>query len=115
MDPNCLFCKIVAGEIPSDIVYQDDKVVAFSDIKPEAPVHVLIVPRRHIPAISELDEADASVMGELFLAAKKVAKALGINESGYRLVVNNGPDAGQDVFHVHMHLLGGRLFGWPPG
>ncbi len=105
---DCLFDKIIAGEIPADVVYEDEWVVAFKDINPKAPVHVLIVPRRHIESINDLNEEDASLMGRVFLAAKEIARQTGTSESGYRIVVNTGPDGGQEVPHIHFHLLGGR-------
>lgn len=114
METECLFCKIVAGQVPSDVVYEDDDVVAFKDINPQAPVHVLVIPRRHIGAIAELSDEDAALAGKLVVAAKKIAASLGLTD-GYRLVFNNGPDAGQLVYHIHLHLLGGRKFSWPPG
>src|SRR5947209_12755295 len=111
---NCLFCEIAAGQIPSKIVYQDDDVVVFEDINPQAPQHVLIIPRRHITSVSDLRAADGPVLASIFMAAQKVASDLNL-ERGYRLVSNIGPDAGQAVFHLHFHLLGGRKLGWPPG
>src|SRR5579859_7543152 len=112
---NCLFCKIAAGEIPSKIVYQDQDVVAFEDINPQAPHHVLIIPRRHIASISDLTLEDGPILAKIFMAAVKLAHEMGIDESGYRFLTNVGPDAGQSVFHLHFHLLGGRKLGWPPG
>ena len=112
---DCVFCKIVAGEIPGEIVYQDDQVVAFRDINPQAPTHVLVVPRRHIATINDLQEADAEVVGRLYLAAAAVARQEGIDQRGYRTVMNCNADAGQAVFHIHLHVLGGRALGWPPG
>ncbi len=114
METECLFCGIIAGNVPSDIVYEDADVVAFKDINPQAPVHVLVIPRKHIGAIAELSEGDAELVGKLVLAARKIAASLGLSE-GYRLVFNNGPAAGQLVYHIHLHLLGGRKFAWPPG
>ncbi|RJQ51756.1 MAG: histidine triad nucleotide-binding protein [Actinobacteria bacterium] len=104
----CLFDKIVSGEIPSDRVYEDDTLVAFKDINPKAPVHVLIVPRKHLESVNEVGREDAAMLGHMFLVAKKIAEQTGIAGSGYRLVVNNGPDGGQEVPHLHMHVLGGR-------
>ena len=112
---DCLFCSIIDGRIKGEIVYQDDAVLAFKDIRPEAPVHVLIVPRKHIESVSSLQSEDLPVIGAVFSAAAKLAKDLGIAESGYRVVVNNGAAAGQSVFHLHYHLLGGRPMRWPPG
>jgi histidine triad (HIT) family protein len=112
---DCLFCGIIEGTVKGDLVYEDDSVVAFRDIVPRAPVHVLIVPRKHIPTLVELQRADNPVIGEIFVIAGKLAQQFGIAETGYRVVVNCGADAGQTVFHLHFHLLGGRQMGWPPG
>ncbi len=112
---DCLFCSIVEGKIKGEIVYQDDTVLAFRDIRPVAPVHVLIVPRKHIESVSSLQPQDMPLVGAIFTVAAKLAKDLGIAENGYRVVINNGGDAGQSVFHLHYHLLGGRLMSWPPG
>ncbi len=112
---DCIFCKIAAGEIPADIVYDDGEVLAFRDINPEAPVHLLLIPRRHIATLNDLSEADAALVGRLYLAGKLIAAKLGVAESGYRTVINCNRDAGQLVFHIHMHLLAGRELGWPPG
>ncbi len=108
---DCIFCKIIAGEIPSKQVYKDDLVTAFYDINPLAPVHVLIVPNEHIPSVNEVEERHEAVLGRMFTVAKKIAAEHGIAEGGYRLVVNTGADGGQEVFHLHMHLLGGRKMG----
>lgn len=110
-----LFEKIADGEINAQVVFKDDKVVAFKDIKPGAPVHVLIVPRKVIPRIAEAKPEDHAVLGHLLLKAAEVAKQLGLDQSGFRLVINNGPDAGESVPHLHMHILGGRAMSWPPG
>ena len=110
-----LFEKIIAGEISGSIVYEDDLVVAFQDIRPQAPVHVLIVPRKPIPRIAEAKPEDQQVFGPLLLKAADVANKLGLTQSGFRLVLNNGPDAGEAVPHLHCHILGGRHLGWPPG
>lgn len=110
-----LFEKIIAGQIPADIVYQDEWCVAFRDINPKAPTHVLVVPRKPVVNVAEADEADAELLGRVLLAAAKVARQEGVAESGYRLVLNNGQNAGQTVFHLHCHVLGGRPLGWPPG
>ncbi len=112
---NCLFCKIADGQIPGDIVYSDEDVVAFKDINPKAPVHILIIPRRHIPSIADVTPEDGPLLGIMFSVAAKLAHKLGIDEGGYRVVSNVGRDAGQSVFHLHFHLLGGRKFAWPPG
>ncbi len=112
---DCLFCKIRDGEISGDIVFESDNVLAFNDVNPQAPVHVLIIPKKHISTINDLDDVDAAVMGELFNAAKDIAKQKGVSEEGYRLVTNCNAGAGQSVFHIHMHLLAGRAMSWPPG
>jgi len=112
---NCLFCKIAEGQIPSKIVYQDEDVVAFEDINPQAPYHILLIPRRHITSMADLTEEDGTLLVRLFMVAAKLAHKLGFDESGYRFVTNVGPDAGQSVIHLHFHLLGGRKFSWPPG
>jgi histidine triad (HIT) family protein len=114
-DADCLFCKFVSGEIKADVVYETDKVLGFRDINPQAPTHVLIVPRAHIATINDLTEASADEIGYLYLAAKEIAKKEGFSEEGYRVVMNCNAAAGQTVFHLHLHLLGGRTFGWPPG
>jgi histidine triad (HIT) family protein len=108
-----LFEKIIARQIPANIIYEDDSVVAFRDINPQAPTHFLVVPRRAIPMLAQAGEADAELLGRCLLAAARVAKAEGLE--GYRVVVNNGEEAGQTVFHLHVHVLGGRRMGWPPG
>jgi histidine triad (HIT) family protein len=111
---DCLFCKIVEGEIPAKKVHEDDDLIAFEDIHPQAPVHLLIIPRRHIASLNEATPDDASLLGRIVLAARGLAEQRGI-AAGYRLVNNCGASAGQSVFHVHFHLLGGRAMGWPPG
>jgi histidine triad (HIT) family protein len=112
---DCLFCSIVSGTITANVVYQDDSVVAFKDIRPVAPVHFLIIPRKHIVSILDLEVDDEALLGRIFQVAGRLARDHGIAQSGFRLVVNAGPDAGQSVFHVHYHLLGGRQMSWPPG
>ena len=112
-EPDCLFCRIAAGEIPSEIVHSDEQVVVFRDITPRAPTHVLAIPRRHIPSAAELTDADADLLSALFGAMRKVATEGGLG--GYRIVSNVGADSGQSVFHLHFHLLGGRPMTWPPG
>ncbi len=112
---DCLFCKIVAGEIPADIVHETEDTLAFRDINPQAPVHILIIPRKHIATINDLDDADQAIVGSLFTAARDIAAAEGLADDGYRVVMNCNEAAGQTVFHIHLHLLGGRRFGWPPG
>lgn len=111
----CLFCKIAAGEIPAEKVKEADDWIAFRDISPQAPTHVLIIPREHIATLNDVTPDSGALLGKLFLAAKEIAAEEGIAESGYRAVVNCNADAGQAVFHIHMHLLGGREMGWPPG
>jgi histidine triad (HIT) family protein len=113
--PDCLFCKIVAKTIPAKLVLENDHVLAFEDIRPAAPKHALVIPKAHIPGIHEASPGDAAVLGQVLLAARDVAEKLGLGEGGYRLVVNQGLDAGQSVFHLHCHVLGGRAMGWPPG
>lgn len=112
---DCLFCKIRDGDIPGDIVFEDDDVLAFNDVNPQAPVHVLIIPKKHIATINDVADEDVSVMGKLFSAAKTIAMQLGVSEDGYRLVINCNQRAGQVVFHIHMHMLADRDLGWPPG
>ena len=112
---NCLFCKIANGEIPAKIVFQDEHVVAFEDINPQAPVHILLIPRQHIASITDLTLENGPLLAQIFTTARKIAHQMKIDESGYRFVSNVGPDAGQSVFHLHFHLLGGRKFVWPPG
>lgn len=112
---DCLFCKIIAGDIPSAKVYEDDKVYAFRDIEPQAPVHILIIPKMHIASANELTEENASIVGHIFAVAAKIAKDEGIAEGGYRIVNNCGEDGGQTVKHLHFHMLGGRSLQWPPG
>jgi histidine triad (HIT) family protein len=111
---DCLFCKIVAGSIPAKVVSEDDRAIAFRDINPQAPTHVVIVPRKHIPSLNELTDDDAALVGHLHVVARKIAAAEGLTE-GYRTLFNTGPAAGQTVFHIHLHLIGGRPLGWPPG
>ncbi len=114
-DNNCIFCKIAAGKVEADIVHQTDRVVAFRDTNPQAPTHVLVIPRKHIATINDLEEQDAGDVGGLYLAAQQVAKDEGIEQSGYRTVMNCMEGAGQSVFHIHLHVLGGRGMSWPPG
>jgi histidine triad (HIT) family protein len=112
---DCLFCKIIAGQIPGSIVYQDDRVVAFKDINPQAPTHVLVVPRRHIASLNDLAPEDDGLVGEIVRRGAALAKAAGHADRGYRTVFNTNADAGQTVFHIHLHVLGGRTMTWPPG
>ncbi len=112
---DCLFCKMIAGEIPTDVVYQDEHVFAFRDINPQAPLHVLIVPRIHIATLNDLQPDHNQLVGHLFVAAKKIATDEGVADSGYRTVINCNAEAGQSVYHIHLHLLAGRQMHWPPG
>jgi histidine triad (HIT) family protein len=112
---DCLFCKIVAGDIPAEFVAESERTVAFRDINPQAPTHVLIIPKEHRPDLAALASADGELLAEVAAQAHRVAEAEGIADGGYRVVFNTGPEAGQTVFHVHAHLLGGRRLGWPPG
>jgi histidine triad (HIT) family protein len=111
----CLFCKIIKGEIASEICYRDDKVIALKDIKPQAPVHLLIIPKKHISTLLELREEDKELVGHIYSVANQLAKRESLARSGFRVVANCGPDSGQEVFHIHFHLLAGRKFAWPPG
>lgn len=112
---DCLFCKIIAKEIPSEKVYEDDLVYAFRDIEPQAPVHVLIIPKKHIASVNEITDENCAVVGHIFKVAAEIAKKEGIAENGYRIVTNTGDGAGQTVKHLHYHMLGGRSLQWPPG
>ena len=112
---DCLFCRIAAGQIPADIVHEDDLVVAFRDISPKAPTHLLLIPREHIESAMDLSDQDGPMLGRLFATAARLAGEAGLSERGFRLVTNSGAGAGQSVFHLHFHLLGGRSLGWPPG
>lgn len=112
---DCIFCKIAAGEIPAKNVYESDSLLAFEDINPVAPVHILIIPKKHIETTNELAEEDKELIGEMTLCARDLAKERKIDESGYRMVLNCMSGAGQSVYHIHLHLLGGRVFQWPPG
>ena len=113
--PDCLFCRIIAGEIPGSIVYQDARVVALRDINPQAPTHVLVIPREHIASLDDAADSDEAKLGQLMLAAARVARQEGLTDTGYRTIVNTGAGAGQSVFHLHLHVLGGRQLAWPPG
>jgi len=112
---DCLFCKMVNGEIAPDIVYENDSVLAFRDINPRAPTHILVIPKKHIPTLVDIADEDTLLMGEIIQVAKKVAEMEGLSDSGYRTVFNCKKDAGQEVYHIHLHLLGGRAMQWPPG
>jgi histidine triad (HIT) family protein len=113
--PDCLFCKIIAREIPASIVYEDDRVLAFNDINPQGPAHVLVVPKRHIATLNDLTGDDDQIVGEVVRRAAAIAKDRGISAGGFRTVFNTNRDAGQTVFHIHLHLIGGRSLAWPPG
>jgi len=114
-ESDCLFCKICSGDIPADIVFENDTAVAFRDINPQAPTHILIIPRRHIATINDIAAEEAGEIGQLFLAAAAIARNEGVADDGYRVTMNCNAAAGQTVFHVHLHLLGGRQMNWPPG
>jgi len=111
---DCIFCKIVDGQIPAQKVFENDYVVAFKDLNPVAPVHVLVIPKKHIATINAIEPGDAEVIGQMYLAAKQIAAENGLSDRGYRTVMNCNEDAGQTVFHIHLHLLGGQSMGWPP-
>ncbi len=115
VDTNCIFCRIAAREIPAEILHESDRIVAFRDIHAKAPVHILLIPKDHIESLTDLDAEHGELLADIVQSAAHLAKAEGIAESGWRLVANVGPDAGQSVFHLHMHLLGGRHMAWPPG
>ena len=112
---DCLFCKIVRQEIPATVLYQDETIVAFRDIRPQAPSHLLVIPRKHIATINDTDETDAPLLGHMILTAKQLAKKEGLADNGYRLVFNVNSGGGQEVYHIHLHILGGRQMTWPPG
>lgn len=112
---DCLFCKILDGEIPCDRVYENDHVIAFRDVNPQAPTHILVIPRKHISTVNDLTADDKNIVGEMVLAAQAIAKQEGIEDDGYRLIMNCNEGAGQTVFHIHLHILGGRRMNWPPG
>ncbi len=114
-DQNCIFCKIIDKKIPARVVYEDDLAMGFEDVNPQAPTHILIVPKRHIPEVHSMTAADRDMIGHLFFAAKKIADERKLHDKGYRMVINNGAGAGQTVFHIHLHFLSGRRFSWPPG
>jgi histidine triad (HIT) family protein len=112
---DCLFCRILAGEIPADAVYEDDRSIAFRDINPQAPQHILVIPREHIESLDEATQKDEALLGHLLRVAARTANEQGLSESGYRTVINTGTGAGQSVLHLHVHVLGGRSLSWPPG
>ena len=112
---SCLFCRIIQRELPSQIVYEDDQVLAFNDIRPEAPVHLLLCPRKHIPTLNDLSPDDSLLIGHMLQVARNLAKQFNIHQDGWRAVFNVNSGAGQSVYHIHLHVLGGRVFSWPPG
>lgn len=112
---NCLFCKIAQGAIPASVVYEDNEIMAFHDLNPQAPKHLLIIPKQHIATLNEASDVNQALLGKMILGAKKIAQTEGISDAGYRLVFNINPDGGQTVYHIHLHLLGGRHMTWPPG
>ncbi len=111
----CIFCRIVEGAFPTKKIHEDDQVIAFDDINPQAQVHVLVIPKRHVVSLDDTQDSDAALLGQLMVVCAKMARERGIVESGYRVVANTGREAGQTVFHLHLHVLGGRSFAWPPG
>lgn len=115
MSADCIFCRIAQGEIPATKLYEDEEVIAFKDLDPKAPTHLLIIPVKHISDMNEAGSGDQALLGKMMLVARNLAKQEGIDQSGYRFVLNTGPDGGQAVFHIHLHLLGGRQMNWPPG
>ncbi len=112
---SCLFCKLIKKEIPSKVVYEDEEVFAFEDVNPQAPIHILVIPKKHIPTSLDIKEEDNELIGRMYQTANNIAKDKGISEKGFRLVMNCNEEAGQTVFHIHLHLLGGRIMHWPPG
>ena len=112
---SCIFCRIIEGNIPAKIVYQDEHTLAFDDVHPQAPVHTLVIPKRHVASVQDVDETAQALLGRLVLTCTKVAKDKGLSETGFRLVANTGRDGGQTVSHLHFHVMGGRHMGWPPG
>jgi histidine triad (HIT) family protein len=114
-EENCLFCRLINGEVAADVLYQDSRAVAIRDINPQAPVHALVIPKEHVESLDDIGQRDEALMGHLMRVASRVANEQGLAESGYRTVVNNGAGAGQSVFHLHVHVLGGRGLAWPPG
>jgi len=112
---SCLFCSVIAGEVPSDTIYQDERCIAFRDVNPQAPVHVLVIPRDHLESLDDAAQKDEALLGHLLRVGARVANEQGLSESGYRTVINTGEGAGQSVFHLHVHVVGGRSLRWPPG
>jgi histidine triad (HIT) family protein len=115
MPDHCLFCRIIAGSVPATVVHKDEHLTAIRDINPKAPTHILILPNRHLASVDDVQAGDETLLGALLAAARRIAAQEGLTARGYRLVINHGPDAGQSVFHLHVHLLGGRKMAWPPG
>ena len=115
MADDCLFCKIVAGEIPSDVIYSDDELYAFRDVTPQSPTHILLIPRKHIATIADVTSDDAALLSAMFLRANEIARQEGLDEKGFRYVLNCGVHGGQSVYHIHLHIMGGRQMTWPPG
>ena len=115
MAEDCLFCKIIAGDIPSNKVYSDDDLYAFHDINPAAPTHILVIPKKHLSAVNAAGDEDEALLGKLLLAANRIAKQEGLAEEGFRYVINTGEKSGQTIFHLHLHILGGKKMSWPPG
>jgi histidine triad (HIT) family protein len=113
--PNCVFCRIIDRTIPANVLFEDDLILAFTDIRPQAPKHILIIPKKHFASLNEVPDDTSGLLGRLLVEARRIAAAEGLAASGFRLVVNTGPDSGQDVPHLHVHLLGGRKMAWPPG
>jgi histidine triad (HIT) family protein len=111
----CVFCKIAKKELPAEIVYESEDIIAFKDIKPKAPHHILIIPKKHIPTLDDVKDEDYALIGKMFLVARDIARSIGVSEKGYRTVFNCKSDGGQEVYHLHLHLLGGRKMHWPPG
>jgi histidine triad (HIT) family protein len=111
----CIFCRISQRQIPAEIVFEDEEALAFRDVNPQAPTHILVIPKRHLPSLSDMEKEDVPTIGHLTWVAREIARRENLIQNGYRIVVNNGANAGQTVFHLHVHLLGGRAFGWPPG
>lgn len=114
-DDRCLFCRIVHGEVPADVVHETEHVLAFRDISPQAPTHVVVIPKRHVASLAEVEDDDIALLGEVLIAARDVARGAGVDEAGFRVVANTGDDGGQTIHHLHVHVLGGRALGWPPG
>ena len=112
---DCLFCKVASGEIPATLVHEDERVVAFRDISPQAPVHILVIPREHVASLDDASDDQAGLLGDMLIVARDLARSEGIAEDGYRTVLNVGADGGQTVHHIHLHLIGGRALAWPPG